>query len=306
MRRRTRLPVGCVALVAALLLAPPARRLARADATDACIEANAATQRLRKEQKLLAARVQAAACARESCPALVRKECAAWSRELEAATPKLTVVALDAAGAAVTDAKLFLDGAPLPGGTSGAPHALDPGQHTVRLEREGEPPRTQSIDVHADVRIVFELGPEKKPEPALPTAGTTAGPAPSATSSTTWSPSKSLSSPRPATPESAATLDTRPTPAGVYVLAAVGAAGLTTFAITGTIGKLRYDRLRDECPQCSTSARDDAKTMLRVADLSLVIGVLASGLATYGYLTRPVLTVQPLTQGAAACFTGVF
>src|SRR6185503_16544295 len=78
-------------VVAALLffVLLTASRTARAD-DPACIQAYEQTQALRKVSKLRQAREQAALCARDTCAAVLAKDCAKWFTELEQSIPTVT------------------------------------------------------------------------------------------------------------------------------------------------------------------------------------------------------------------------
>src|ERR1700729_2803743 len=119
------------ALVAFALLSPSARA---EDTVHVCIAASTAGQTLRKQGKLLAARDQMIACARDACPAIVRSHCARWLSEVDAAIPSVVVRAEDAAAGAAIDARLSIDGRP--GKLDGQPVRLDPGEHTLSIEND--------------------------------------------------------------------------------------------------------------------------------------------------------------------------
>jgi len=80
------MPKAGLASVLALVAVCGAARPARA-ADAACFDAYERTQRLRKEGKLDEAKGQATICARDTCPALLRKDCTQWVDEIAREMP---------------------------------------------------------------------------------------------------------------------------------------------------------------------------------------------------------------------------
>lgn len=102
---------------------------AHADALE-CISAHADGQVLRKAGKFQAARQKFASCASDACPALVKKDCASFAAELEAAQPSLIVTAKSAAGSELAIATITVDDAPQSGPER---LLLDGGEHRVSV-----------------------------------------------------------------------------------------------------------------------------------------------------------------------------
>src|SRR5687768_2756968 len=102
------------ALLAAALgavLASTSVASAQDDATkQACVSAYDETQSARQKGALRAAREKALACSQEACPAIVKKDCAQWLGEIDAALPTISFAVKDAAGQDTTAARVFLDG----------------------------------------------------------------------------------------------------------------------------------------------------------------------------------------------------
>ncbi|MEJ7729211.1 MAG: hypothetical protein WKG00_08345 [Polyangiaceae bacterium] len=96
MLRRLPALAGQVLIVVAVLFG--GSRAAAQDATNACVDAHVAAQRLRRDGKLRAAREQLVSCARTSCPQVLVRECAAWLSEVEATIPSVLFEATDEAG----------------------------------------------------------------------------------------------------------------------------------------------------------------------------------------------------------------
>lgn len=95
---------------------------------------------------------------------------------------------------------------------------------------------------------------------------------------------------------------------------------LGSFAIFGIQGKNEVDDLQKCKPRCAEEDVDSARTKLIIADISLGVGVVALGVATYMLLTRPKVdasvkttggpnirfTAGPVAGGAAAGLGGTF
>ena len=118
---------------------------ARADSTDACIQASDEGQVLRDQGKLLEARARFLTCARESCPRLVRTDCVAWLADAESRTPTVVLSAQDPTGQDVADVKVTLDGAPLADKLEARAVPVDPGPHRFHFERAGSPPVEETV-----------------------------------------------------------------------------------------------------------------------------------------------------------------
>ncbi len=144
---------------------------ARADVKRSCVAAADAGQTARDQGRYRVARDQFALCAREACPKLVTQTCAGWLRELDAGMPTIVLGAKDERGMDLTDVRVELDGAPLVARLDGKPIALDPGEHTVRFEREGAAPAEQHVVARAGEKnrlVVVALPGTPPPAPPRP------------------------------------------------------------------------------------------------------------------------------------------
>jgi hypothetical protein len=246
------------ALLLAVLLGAPA---ARADAT--CITAYEQTQTLRKDGKPLASKVQAAICSRESCPALLTKDCTKWLTELEADIPTVVLDPRTPAGALRTDVHVKLDGAPLNEKIDGKPVPLEPGSHTFVFEVEGAAPVERAL--------VLKAG-EKNRKVTVTLAAAAPG-------------------------EGAKSAD-RPVPIGVWIFGGATVVALATsavFAIDGLGKKSDLDKCK---PRCAASDVDAMSSSFTLADVALGAGGMAGAAAVYLFLTRP--SAESSTASAAA------
>ena len=268
-------PVFRPILVATALgaLAWPASARA-ADEVAACVKASEQAQSLKDEGKLKRARDQLLICARDVCPSVVKKDCVQGLAEVDGSMPSVVMSAKDARGRDLSAVKVSIDGVPLTDRLDGKPQPIDPGEHLFRFELAGSAPTEEKVVIRTGeknraVSIQFPLA-----EGAPPAAET---PAPAPTE-------------RPAA---------KPPIAG-YVIGGIGVVALGGFAIFGISGKNAVSDMRDgptKCaPTCDQSRVDSARTKLVLADVSLGIGVVAIGVATYLILTNKA----PETAPAAA------
>lgn len=120
-------------LLAALLVPAPAY----AQAKDPCITAYEQAQTLRKDGRFITARDQAMVCARDTCPAILVKDCTRWIGELEASTGSVICEAKTTSGKTVSDVRVTVDGSELASRLDGRSLPIDPGKHAFHFERGG-------------------------------------------------------------------------------------------------------------------------------------------------------------------------
>ena len=123
---------GVLCLALGLALAAPA--IAHADDKAACFDASEKAQKLKNDKKLVDARAQFIICARESCPSVVRVECAKSLTDVENAMSTVVVRARDAEGKDLIDVKVYVDGNLLLPKLQGTAVPVDPGEHKFRYE----------------------------------------------------------------------------------------------------------------------------------------------------------------------------
>lgn len=236
-----------LSLALAVLLAAP---FASADPT--CISAYEQTQTLRKDGKPLASKAQAAICSRESCPALLTKDCTKWLAELDALVPTVVLEPRTPAGALRTDVRVKLDGAPLNEKIDGKPVSLEPGAHTFVFEADGAAPVERALvlkEGEKNKKVIVTLA------AAAPTAET-----------------KSAD---------------RPVPLGVWLFGGATVVALATSAVFAIDGLGKKSDL-DQCkPHCAASDVDAMSSSFTFADVALGAGVMAGAAAVYLFLTRP-------------------
>ncbi|MCC6646093.1 MAG: hypothetical protein IT374_11045 [Polyangiaceae bacterium] len=258
----------------------------------ACVEAHGDGQAQRKAGKVLAARDRFLVCADEACPAVVRKECLAWAQEVDGEAASFVVDASldDAQTSAVV---VSIDGRIVARQLDGRPITADPGPHALRFETTGAPAIEQQVTLltgekHRRLPVAFRR------QPATPSPATTPSAAPDAP----------LVAVSPAPSRSALPL----------VFGGVGAVGVAGFAYFGLAASRKKSDLDDRgCkPACPRGDVDAVKRDYLFANVSLGVGVLGLGVATYllvGRASKPeraALVVAPTRDGAVGGVVGAF
>ncbi len=229
---------------------------ARADDKTDCIAASEKAQSLRDDRKLIEAREQFLSCARDACPAAIRKDCADQVPAVQQRTPSVVFHAKNKTGQDLVAVKVLADGQPVAEQLDGRSIPLDPGVHTFRFEAAGSAPVEQ--------KIVLAEGEHDRALTARFGGGETA------TSSAVAAPSEK-----------------RGAPVGAFV---VGGVGLVAMAIAPVfyamgLGQKSTDEAPGGCAPsgggagCSPSEIDSIRTKLVVGDALLIGGgvVLATG-----------------------------
>ena len=233
---------------------------ASAHADPTCISAYEQAQTLRKDGRPVAAKAQAAICAREACPALLTKDCNKWLAELEAASPTVILDPRAPGGALRADVRVKVDGAPLAEKIDGKAFPLEPGSHTFVFEAEGAAPAEQTI-------VLREGEKNKKNTMTLAPPVVVRG-------------------------------EERPIPLGVWIFGGATVVALATSAVFALDGLGKKSDL-DQCkPRCAAADIDSMSSSFTLADVALGAGVMAGAAALYLFLTRP--TVEAQSPAAAA------
>jgi hypothetical protein len=254
---------------------------AHADDKLACVQAADAAQEHRTAGRLKESRASLHACARATCPALVRSDCTRWLAEVEASMPTIVLRALGGRGEDITDVEVDLDGRRFAEKLEGLPVEVDPGPHVLTG-------RT-SAGVIARQEILVRTAEKNRTVTLRVEAGATL----------------------PAAAESPVTSASFHPGAGAWILAGVAVAGATSFAYFGLRGRAEVDEMRSDCAgHCPSSRVDAARQKLLAADLSLGTALVSAGIATYLFwrgatpAAKPVaareVSVMPLAGGVGA------
>lgn len=239
-----------VAMGLALAVALTAREAAAIDPAT-CAGHYETAQTLSSAGKLLAARSAYLQCGQSGCPDLLRRDCVKQYDALAQRIPSVSLSARSAAGADLVGATFDLDGAPV-SRPVGRAIELDPGPHRVVVTYRGA---QESFDLVARegetlrpvVHTFKEAVTPKEPEP----------------------PPKRSSGPSPA----------------IYGLGALGVLGFASFGFFGIRAWQDSEGLHDQCaPRCSSGAESSLRTQMIVADVSLVVGAVATAAFVWLFL----------------------
>jgi hypothetical protein len=284
---RWALPVPLI--VAALTGARASRAdgVAEAGKKKACVQASTEGQSLRDASKLRAARDAFVTCAKDECPAIVRKACAEWLADVDHRIPTVVLRATSARGDDLPGARFSLDGV-AQSAALGAAIAVDPGEHVVHSEGDAG----ESVDEHV---VVMEGQKARIVTLRMP------------------SPAAAPSEPAPPASTSPASGGPSPT-AATWIFGGIGVAGLAAFAGFAVSARSSFDQQQRTCaPYCAPSDVDSIRRQALVADVSLGVGVVALGVAAYTFFSHreaPAATsrleVRPRGDGATVLLGGVF
>ncbi len=249
-----------VLAAAAVLVASEAA--AHADDREQCATAADQAQQLRDEGKYRRARDQLLVCARDVCPTPIKRDCLEWLTQVETTAPTVVFGAKDGSKD-LSEVKVYVDGAAVTERLDGKPVQMDLGKHTVKFEYQGQT-REEEVIIGAGLKnrnVTVTFG---APAPA----GTAAGLSP-----TTVSPPEEKGKAGSIVP--------------ALIVGGIGVVALGSFAVFGLGGKSDVDNLEKTCKgSCAQSDVDAASSKLLIADISLGVGVVALGVATYLILTR--------------------
>jgi hypothetical protein len=234
------------------------------DDREQCASSAEDAQKLRDEGKYRRAREQMLVCARDVCPGPIKSDCGKWLTELDRDAPTVVFGARDSKGADVFDVKVSMDGSPIQEKLDGKPVLVDSGEHTFRFESKDGSVKEEKVLLRA----------AEKARPIIATFGTGGTPPPP---------------PPPGGGEGSIV------PA--IVVGGIGVIALGSFAIFGIGGKNDVDDLQKCKPTCPEKDVDSARTKLIIADISLGVGIVALGVATYMFLTRPKVDTSKVTTG---------
>jgi hypothetical protein len=257
--KRAALAAALGAALASLVSPPPA--LAAPDKTE-CIAAFDRGQRARTDEKLRQARSELLVCTQESCPAVLRADCAGVLEEVQKLLPTVVLAASDG-NQDLADVRVTANGKAVTTHLDGKAIELDPGEYVFRFEWHGK-----TVDEKHTVR---------EGEKGRVLRGTFAPP-----------PSSS-----PARRDAPAPRDERGT-VGWVVPSALAAVAVAGFTVAG-ISRLRFDSKVDDArasggcaPDCTQTQRDDISKTLVTANVALIGGavLLAGAIVTWITLAR--------------------
>jgi len=250
--------------------APPDKR--------ACVAAFDRGQQAQADRQLRRAQTELIVCAQESCPAVLRADCAGVLTDVRRALPSIVLAADDGHGHELVDVKVTANGEVLAERLDGRAVTFDPGTFELTFETRGAAPvKIQQViregEKNRVVRASFVLG--------------------AASASSGGSSAESAS--RGAV--------------GWVVPGALTAAAVGAFVVAGVARAsfdTRVDELRASCaPECTAEERADLSSTLVTSNVALGIGIGAVALAvTSWFLLAPARPAA--SSGAARIGTWVF
>jgi hypothetical protein len=276
-----------------------------------CARAYESAQESRAAGQLQETLKRLSRCARPECPSFVQKDCSRWLEEVDRELPSVVV---QAQGLAPDDAPRLvvkIDGNAVVDPLGGAAVPLDPGRHELIAESPGRPSISRVIVAQQGVQkrpVTLDFGPLSPPAPS---------------------------------PDVALDVDSggsqlRPY---AYVAWGIGAVGLGTFAVLGTLGRADENALKDDCPNATTDSNllrpgvclkersDERKSIYQrefvLADVGLVTGIVGAAAGTVLFILSATdssgpsvagdpasaamhLDVSPAPGGGYASVTGAF
>jgi hypothetical protein len=296
--------------------APPAKTGAKA----ACAATYEQAQERRENGKLRQAHELLLSCAKETCGAAVAQQCRAALPQLEADMPSVIPVVTDRNGGHLVDVRVSVDGEALTSLLDGRGLIVDPGLHEFAFSTDRgvfhteklmivEGQRNRLISVQSQLTSAKEASPSSAPAVAAPAAP------------------DAEAVPEPVTKVEAKAERTAPRDASMraepgrsivpYIIGGAGVAAVGTSLLLAHWGR-EDNLLLDRCePNCKQESVDHVSNLFIAADVTLGVGVLALGAATWLYLTdsgseQPPserayrFDVKPMPSGGYASVRGAF
>lgn len=266
MIRRAGSVAVAVAFLVALLMSS---RAAFAADDPACIQAYEQTQALRKASKLRQARDQAALCARDTCAAVLSKDCAKWFTELEQSIPTVTFQVKGPDGNEATKVRVSMDGQVVAERLEGKSIAVDIGAHTFKFELlEGKG------GVVEKKAVISEGDKNRKIEVEI-RGGEAGG-------------------------------DARPVPISVWVVGGISVAALAGGIFMALDGSSQESDLEACKPACTANAVNKVQRRYAAADILFTTSALTALGALYFYFTRPTARASEAARVTPKKSTPVF
>jgi len=230
---------------------------------DACFTAAERSQPLVKQKRLREARAELEVCARDVCPRIARTDCRDWLADVAREQPSIVIAAHEVNDNQntrdITGVRAIIDGAIVVDKVDPRPIPIDPGFHHLRLEKPGFGPLEQNVELREGekARVV------------------------TFTWQTSWAPPQP---PHPVEPS-------RPTPASVYVMGALGLVAIGVGASLEATGLVRRSGELEACsPNCPLAEVNDVRNLVRAGDITVGAGALFRVGAWILYLARPTVT----------------
>jgi hypothetical protein len=261
MLNRSRIAVSLVLAPGLFGLMSASARPAAADAKT-CIRAHSTGQRESKAGHLrLASQLFTTCGSDETCPDQLRKECAEFLESVKRTIPTVIFSVLDETGADVSSARVFSGDDPLADSLDGRAIEIDPGKYHLRFVLSGGETLITDVVIREGEkdRLV-----QVKKERLAPVAY-----APASGSEKAESP-KHVLGPAP------------------WIAAGTAVAALGAGVALGLVGngkKSQLDQCKPDCPGDLQSTYSSAKGFFLGADISFGVAVVATGVATWLFVS---------------------
>ncbi len=115
------------------------------DQTKACIAASEEGQRLRDDRKMKRAREQFLLCMKETCPGIIKRDCAEWFNQAESAMSSV-VPSARVCGKDIFDARVSVDGQVVAEKLDGKALPVDAGPHKFKFEIRDKKGQTKVVE----------------------------------------------------------------------------------------------------------------------------------------------------------------
>jgi len=218
-----------------------------------------------------AARTRLLECVNAQCGGDVRRRCATVLQKLDAVTPSIVLRAHLANGNDVADVTVRMGGVQLASSLNGMAIPVDPGEHELVFERAGLPPVSQTVTIREGEKF-RAIDVQLEPSP-------------------------------PATPPEAAAhrsgsfgFDQRLALGGTLI--GVGVVGLASSIWIGTTARSDEKELEEQnCkPYCGEAAVHSIRMRYLLSNISLGVGLVALGSATWVLLSGPSRPSEPVSD----------
>ncbi len=217
-----------------------------------CAAAYEKSQELRNQSKLRSAREQLLLCAQAACPDFIKRDCGKWLGEVDSQLPTV-VFSARANGKDITDVEVRVGGEVLLEALDGRSLPMDPGSTVFTFVSEE----------HGEKEVTFLVKEGQKSQGVEVDFGGEAPGGAGGGVSTEDADDKTLA----------------------YVFTGIGVVGLGAFGFFALTGKSDEDGLAcAPTKTCTDDELDPIKQKYLIADISLGVGLVSLGVATYFFL----------------------
>ena len=224
-------------------------------------------------------------------PALLKAQDSA-REEAKALEPRLANVTIKVEGASAADVAVTMDGVKVPAALVGLSRPVDPGEHKLQATGNGIQSDVVTVSVKEGGSASATLIVKPTPGAALPAEPTNPANPPAAAAGTP--PAGAI--PPPTTLPPASTEKTRPVPTGVYVGVAATVAFAAGGAIVGAMASSKHSEFQSHNDGSdaahATDLKNSGKTLNLVSDALFGGALVAAGITTVLYVTRPEVPAQ--------------